>query len=119
MYALHADKVVIPVDSHSCQPRVEYDEPLSVQDVPDMAALDNHTQLSAVHHEISDRLLVSRVDPRAADKAVQGNHSELWHCDARHLVHVSTPAPFNDRRATNKYTPHTTRFSRFISTTFG
>ena len=26
MYVVHADKVAIPVDSHSCQPRVGYDE---------------------------------------------------------------------------------------------
>lgn len=98
-------------DSRSCPVKVaavvvSYDVPLLIPDVPGTVALDRHIlSFAGLAIYVIHSHRASRVGPRATDTVARGSRSVLRHCDARHPVRVSKPAPFNDRRATDNLTP--------------
>lgn len=110
--AVCADKAARPADSRSWW-QIACDEPWSKLDAPDMAAPDNRIRSSGARRgTYGRRHHASRVGPRATDTVAQDSHNGPRHRDARRPVHVSTPVPFNDRRATDNWPPHTTRAVR-------
>lgn len=113
--AVDADRVANPADSRSWRPRprrqkrrpVAYDGSWWAPDAPDTAVPGSRRRWSEVRRRgiCGRRRRASRVGPRAADTAARDSRNGPRHRDARHPVRVSTPAPFNDRRATDNRPP--------------
>ena len=110
---MRGDRAGNRADSRSCWVAA-CDEPLWAQGEQDMAEHDSHIRWSEVPEIFGfqryRRFLhchqVWHVDPRAADRAAWDSRNVPTYHDDRRFEHASTPAPFNDRRATDIRAPH-------------